>query len=484
MPIIIEGPAEARDARFDYLTKRAGQVLNDLLPSSKVRIAYDRAQFEGVRHGYAAFRTDHTPFGDGHIINGSQRKVPNTDDLWSRTFSVEMLPDLAVFLGADKNMSERLPPELRGIISITEDLVGIWARRAYDQQQQRADLSPGLATSHDELRWALESQLPISIVSHVAAARMCPVGRSQKGDSEHNRLARTLVLAIEYLQDLSRTRVEHEQLSHGVVVTRHTGPSGVNLPNRVTYPDAFRSLKRSAPLSNGDDTALVISTDGTAVEWVMAPPGKSSRRRTPFAALGLVPVVAADRRGLGLALRKDGTVIVFHGGLPLFVQRGARWRGMIWGGIRRVMAERFGRLGKLLFDISVLLSATGRGGILCVTDTVPPGVLPKDRVDQARAEVAKDKHDEWVFHQLLPSDQMTRLSVASLAALAAIDGATIVSPDGKLLAYGAVVPSKPSGAEGARTSAARELSMSGFVLKISADGPITVFQEGKIIVEM
>jgi len=40
------------------------------------------------------------------------------------------------------------------------------------------------------------------------------------------------------------------------------------------------------------------------------------------------------------------------------------------------------------------------------------------------------------------------------------------------------------GSEGARTAAAIKLSKCGFVIKISADGPITLYRDGHEIIEV
>ncbi|HKN40588.1 MAG TPA: hypothetical protein VJ456_15935, partial [Acidimicrobiia bacterium] len=74
------------------------------------------------------------------------------------------------------------------------------------------------------------------------------------------------------------------------------------------------------------------------------------------------------------------------------------------------------------------------------------------------------------------------LDAQTLARLAALDGATILSRDGRLLAYGAIVASSDSQHEGARTAAATTLSQSAeIVLKVSVDGDITVLRAGGVI---
>ena len=86
---------------------------------------------------------------------------------------------------------------------------------------------------------------------------------------------------------------------------------------------------------------------------------------------------------------------------------------------------------------------------------------------------------ETRLHHLIDAEN---LDAQTLARLAALDGATILDRDGHLLAYGAIVSSSGSQYEGARTAAAKTLSHTAeIVLKVSADGDITVFRSGEVV---
>ena len=86
---------------------------------------------------------------------------------------------------------------------------------------------------------------------------------------------------------------------------------------------------------------------------------------------------------------------------------------------------------------------------------------------------------ETRLHHLIDAED---LDAQTLARLAALDGATILDRDGRLLAYGAIVTSSDSQHEGARTAAAKTLSQTAeIVLKVSVDGDITVFRAGEVI---
>jgi hypothetical protein len=145
------------------------------------------------------------------------------------------------------------------------------------------------------------------------------------------------------------------------------------------------------------------------------------------------------------------------------------------------------------------------GGVLGLVENIPDGLHEKDRVDIARSRIEKSgmhrgrgkvpqessasekgirvTYPEWLFHALLPSDKVISLGPSTLAMLASIDGATLINRKGELMAYGAIISSRPKGSEGARSAAALELSNKGFVIKVSADGPIALYEGGREIAE-
>jgi hypothetical protein len=181
---------------------------------------------------------------------------------------------------------------------------------------------------------------------------------------------------------------------------------------------------------------------------------------------------------------------------------------MMWRRVRDALGTRFGELGAVVFDAASILATRGDGGLFAIVDELPPGVHEKDQVSLAVAAAARigedteysittedaiisrptnplrKSHPEWYFHALVPDRSVVSLGAYALATLAAIDGATIISKEGALLAYGAVVPSQPSEAEGARSAAARHLSEYGLVIKVSADGPIALFVQGRQLFEV
>ena len=66
--------------------------------------------------------------------------------------------------------------------------------------------------------------------------------------------------------------------------------------------------------------------------------------------------------------------------------------------------------------------------------------------------------------------------------LLALDGAMILNHSGVLLAAGAIISVEGGSASGGREAAALALSDLGIGIKVSADGPITVFKSQRVAI--
>jgi hypothetical protein len=85
---------------------------------------------------------------------------------------------------------------------------------------------------------------------------------------------------------------------------------------------------------------------------------------------------------------------------------------------------------------------------------------------------------------LLRHKRVLELEPAVLESVARMDGGIVLDRDGNLLAFGAILRNEPCGltqavAEGGRTTAAMSASRFGNVLKVSEDGLVTYYRDGK-----
>jgi DisA bacterial checkpoint controller nucleotide-binding len=294
---------------------------------------------------------------------------------------------------------------------------------------------------------------------------------------------------IEFLVELSSTRVESHDLTHGVLITD-------KLEDRprlaFSYPTQVRQAKRAPLLFDGQRSVLVVDEKGRARTELqrhrfdrLAPGGRAvARGPVEMVESGsLVASATALLGGLGLYLRSDRSIWTFVDGQPLLVRRGERWRAFPFE-----LAASLGRMignshaASLVSNAAFLISAQPLGAILAIVEDADAldGIVPtKDRYDLRDDIDPLAMRTETRLHHLIDAEDLDERTIARLAGL---DGATILDRTGQLLAYGAIVSSSESQHEGARTAAARTLSEAALVvLKVSVDGDITVFRGGKVV---
>jgi hypothetical protein len=292
---------------------------------------------------------------------------------------------------------------------------------------------------------------------------------------------------IEYLIELSGTRVESHELTHGVIIT----DAFLEAPRlRFNYPADLRAAKRAPVLFDGQRSLLLVDSHGRMRSELqrhrlarLFPSIKPRAQQAEFVDNGsLVAEATRLLGGVGFFLRADRTIWVFVDGQPLVLRRGEHWTAFpleLTGFIAQMIGG--GRAAEIVVQAAFIVSAQGNGAILAVVEdaAVLPGVVSaKDRFDLRNEFDPNAMQTETRLHHLLDAAE---LDGQTLGRLAALDGATIVDRAGNLLAYGAIVTSSDSQHEGARTSAAKTLSETTDVaLKVSEDGDITVFRAGEM----
>lgn len=302
---------------------------------------------------------------------------------------------------------------------------------------------------------------------------------------------------LEYLIELSGTRVEAHNLTHGVVIT----DAIANEPRlRVPYPSGLRDAKRSPLLFDGQRSVLIVDRAGRARTEFQA--HRLDRLHPSSAPLqpverefvdsgSLVALATRQLGGIGFFLREDRSIWVFVDGRPLVIRRGEHWTAFpLW--LARAIGTRIGggAAVELIVGAALLVSVKTGGAIFAIvdeTESISDIVAVKDRFDLRNDDQLDDRGDEGggtmrpetKLHHLIDAGD---LDAQTLARLAELDGATVLDRSGKLLAYGAIISSSDSEHEGARTAAAKSLSNRALVvLKVSEDGDITVFSDGAAV---
>jgi hypothetical protein len=363
---------------------------------------------------------------------------------------------------------------LAEVLGVLPD-VGLAAATAFRPLRAADDPAPLSAP----LRRAMRDSIAAGILTRYLEARI------------DDAPARGLVSeTIEFLVELSSTRVESHDLTHGVLITD-------KLTDRprlsFSYPTQVRQAKRAPLLFDGQRSVLVVDEKGRARTELqrhrfdrLDPGGGPAVARGPVEMVesgSLVASATALLGGLGLYLRSDRSIWTFVDGQPLLVRRGEHWRAFpfeLAASLSRMIGDS--RAASLVSNAAFLISAQPLGAILAIVEDADAldGIVPtKDRYDLRDDIDPLAMRTETRLHHLIDAEDLDERTIARLAGL---DGATILDRSGQLLAYGAIVSSSESQHEGARTAAARTLSEAALiVLKVSVDGDITVFRGGKVV---
>ncbi len=328
---------------------------------------------------------------------------------------------------------------------------------------------------------ALRDTVIVELLSHHQ-------GWTKPGCASTELLAETL----EYLIELSGARVESRNLTHGVVIT-----DAISDEPRlsVPYPSGLRDAKRSPLLFDGIRSVLLVDQHGRARTELQA---NRPERLHPSAVSGpsverdfvdrgsLVALATRQLGGIGFFLREDRSIWTFLDGQPLVIRRSEHWSAFpLWLAKAIGKAIGGGRAVDLIVSASLMVSIRSGGAIFGIVDDpsdLDEIVAMKDRYDLRNESDLDAMRPETRLHHLIDGND---LDAQTLARFGELDGATILDRDGRLLAYGAILSSSDSEHEGARTAAAKSLSHHALaVLKVSEDGDITVFREGRPIVTL
>ncbi len=132
-------------------------------------------------------------------------------------------------------------------------------------------------------------------------------------------------------------------------------------------------------------------------------------------------------------------------------------------------------LGMLSFS----LRNQRRGGLLVVAER-------NDIAKMISEKVSEKDSPEFFYQSNFSGRVLPDLSVSMFCNLIALDGATLIDPNGVILGFGAILNTgqRQSKSEGARTRAAEYASRFGLALKVSEDGPISLYKRSKLIYQI
>ncbi|MEQ1573794.1 MAG: hypothetical protein ABL993_06060 [Vicinamibacterales bacterium] len=313
---------------------------------------------------------------------------------------------------------------------------------------------------------------------------------------------------IELLRVAALSSYESRPISTGLLLLgTRTDPSRPSVPvslSAPTYTESLASIKSFFRLADGVRTVFLANADGQLLDIIDIERWAAELPEQPVQHVACANVYQAHARAtlqhgnVCAVLSPSREIKVFAEGAEAFTFRGAAWHLLDLKSKYDVWAAAVGDegLASCLFQAALNLSDAREGALFVVLRE--PGadagrlVAPADRLDvPVPGTMPSGRPSRRDLLHLLEGRTLTDLDPSVLAALASLDGATVVDRTGRLLAAGAILRHPPldevfngvghGGAiEGARTTAAMAASRFGPVLKVSEDGMITFFDRDRV----
>jgi hypothetical protein len=307
--------------------------------------------------------------------------------------------------------------------------------------------------------------------------------------------------AIGVLRISASSTYENRRINSGVLLFGNWPDPCHALPplraGALRYDPALTTSRTFHRLSDGMRTVALVDSDGLLVDLV-----DIDEWAAPFGDRAL-PVPCSQRftahcratlcgGHVCLVLTPNGEIKAFADGMQVFHWLEGRWRltdavdkYALW---KQALDDS--PLAERLFTSALNLAELRRGGLFVVLadpEAASHLLMPDDRLDlippDTRELPAQDQ-----FNYLLRGKSALDLTPAVLESVARIDGAIVLDRAANLLAFGAILRHHADlgsvVAEGGRATAAISASRHGHVLKVSEDGLVSFYADGRQVWEL
>jgi hypothetical protein len=444
--------------------------------NSRLRSRLGAAGVEFLQYGLGGLTRilPHTEACDWKIEEKNSASVARFANANKRQLRI----DLGLQLGdhswkVSGTLSRRQAPSGVGAISRTispreQDIAG---RLLASLSRTLGPASPDTASSLSALRPAFDERV---VADHLAA---------------HHDLTFDLSEWLASLRRLAEQSYENKALAFGCVIdTAKNNRPGQN----AHFPKDFLERKKYRALSDAFRTAYLVSKHGALLDFFEL--GRTNATGSRYYPEWCEDLATEARNGrIGVALTRQGDILILDKGHLTFTYRFGRWQ--YWNHthlvdlirntarVQNVPPTLVSNVVRAVYRAALDVAFRRSGGLFVLLrrrDSLREIVRLGEAVDDAQRDVLDATFDRSVMPAKVQS-----LSRSVLVELASLDGAVVFGNNGDLLAYGAVLEPKRrgriTGMEGSRTKAAIGASNYGLSIKVSSDGDITVYSQGKEI---
>jgi hypothetical protein len=308
--------------------------------------------------------------------------------------------------------------------------------------------------------------------------------------------------AIEVLRTSSLSTYENRRIATGALLFGKSPDPRHALPDKpsgaLRYSPTLTSIRSFHRMSDGLQTLALVDLNGFLVDIIDV-----KRWAEPYSDIPL-PVPSPTRYQdhtratlcgghVCMILTPNGEMKIIAAGVQIFCFLDGRWKLTdakrkydLW-----TAAIKNSEFAERLFGAALNLAEHRRGGLFVVIDDPRAArkLVSKTDLLSSLPERGQDRFigTKDQLHYLLHQKRILDVPIPILETIARIDGAIVMDRSSDLLAFGAILRHQnvaevhPENIEGGRTTAAIAASQFGSVLKISEDGVISFFQNGKCV---
>jgi hypothetical protein len=231
----------------------------------------------------------------------------------------------------------------------------------------------------------------------------------------------------------------------------------------------------TAVLTNGQDTLLEFDFAGRLIQHRALSAGNELPSYCPFRQAPIAEWTTTDERRIALTLNRLGEILVFRNQQLLFARRSGRWRFLTHEPVITQMGvPRDPNIRRAIYETCLDASFARTGA--CIGIVTRPGieevVQDEDRVQNGDGPSTKVR----TIRSIIQGQSFQNLDRRLRQELVAVDGATVLSNEGDILAAGAILKIPGGSSGGGRLAAAKALGHLGLGIKVSQDGAITGFR--------
>lgn len=262
------------------------------------------------------------------------------------------------------------------------------------------------------------------------------------------------------------------QSYEGRPVVASLGISGSILgPGPVLLDELWREDFARA-LSNGFDSMYLCSSNARVFNIASLP----TPRVVGYAPNRLGPIAdwCNNEQRVAVVLNRSGEVLVFKDRRLQFAKRRGSWRYYAHETVVSRLRVGTKSLRRAVYESCIDVSFGRAGGCLAVLAAGKSKRLA--RKVHLGDLITDQKHTRTRLVSRVTGRPFQRLDRRLRQQLLSMDGAVVLKHSGEILAAGSIIKVPSGSTGGGRTAAARALSSLGLGIKISADGPITGFQ--------